>query len=243
VSGLLDLLLPPTCAACGAGGWPLCGSCTERVAVITAPWCEACGRPWEEPLPSCSDCPPRVIDEARAPFLYEGPISQAIRGMKFSGWHALGAHLAAAMAEVAGDLLPADIVAWVPLARRRLRRRGFDQAEVLASALANRLDLPSSRLLRRIRDTTAQARKGGSERRRALQGAFEAGEDPPGTVLLVDDVLTTGATAAACARTLKRAGATRVSVLTAARSLGGPVPARCRGSSGRLGTARTTRVP
>src|ERR687895_1130888 len=222
VSGLLDLLLPPTCAACGAGGWPLCGSCTQRVAVITAPWCEACGRPWEEPLPSCSDCPPRVIDEARAPFLYEGPISQAIRGMKFSGWHALGAHLAAAMAEVAGDLLPADVVAWVPLARRRLRRRGFDQAEVLASALA---------------------RKGGSERRRALEGAFEAGEDPPEAVLLVDDVLTTGATAAACARTLKRAGATRVSVLTAARSLGGPVPARCRGSSGRLGTARTTRVP
>jgi ComF family protein len=184
-----------------------------------------------------------VIDEARAPFLYEGPISQAIRGMKFSGWHALGAHLAAAMAEVAGDLLPADVVAWVPLARRRLRRRGFDQAEVLASALANRLDLPSSGLLRRIRDTTAQARKGGSERRRALEGAFEAGEVPPGTVLLVDDVLTTGATAAACARTLKRAGASQVSVLTAARSLGGPVPARCRGSSGRLGTARTTRVP
>jgi ComF family protein len=243
VAGLVDLLLPPTCAACGAGGWPLCGSCTERVAVITAPWCEACGRPWEEPLPSCSDCPPRVIDQARAPFLYEGPISQAIRGMKFSGWHALGAHLAAAMAEVGGDLLPADIVAWVPLPRRRLRRRGFDQAEVLASALANRLDLPASRLLRRIRDTTAQARKGGSERRRALEGAFEAGEDPPEAVLLVDDVLTTGATAAVCARALKRAGATRVSVLTAARSLGGPVPARCLGSSGRPGTVRTTRVP
>jgi ComF family protein len=234
---LLELALPATCAACGAPGWPLCGSCTDRVAVITPPWCEACGRPGEEPLPSCSDCPPRVIDGARAPFLYEGPISQAIRGMKFSGWHALGAHLSGAMAEVAGDLLPADVVAWVPLARRRLRRRGFDQAEVLATALAHRLDLPFSPLLRRIRDTTAQARKRGSERRRALEGAFEAWEDLPGTVLLVDDVLTTGATAAACSRTLKRAGATRVSVLTAARSLGGPVPARCRGPSGRLGTA------
>lgn len=243
MAGLVDLLLPPTCAACGAGGWPLCGSCTERVAVITAPWCEACGRPWEEPLPSCSDCPPRVIDEARAPFLYEGPISQAIRGMKFSGWHALGTHLAAAMAEVADELLPADAVTWVPLSRRRLRRRGFDQAEVLARALAKPLDLRVQRLLMRARDTRAQARKGGAERRRALEGAFETEEDPPGTVLLVDDVLTTGATAAACARALKRAGATRVSVLTAARSLGGPVPARCLGSSGRPGTGRTTRVP
>jgi predicted amidophosphoribosyltransferase len=175
VAGLIDLLLPPTCAACGAGGWPLCGSCTDRVAVITAPWCEACGRPWEEPLPSCSDCPPRVIDEARAPFLYEGPVSQAIRGMKFSGWHALGAHLAGAMAEVAHELLPADAVTWVPLSRRRRRRRGFDQAEVLARALAKPLDLRVQRLLMRARDTRAQARKGRSKGRSGRPGTPRPG--------------------------------------------------------------------
>jgi ComF family protein len=211
--------------------------------VVTAPWCEACGRPWEEAVPACSDCPPRAIDRARAPFLYDGPLAGAIRGMKFSGWHALGSHLAGAMAEVAGDLLPADVVAWVPLAPRRLRRRGFDQAEVLATSVAHGLELPAARLLRRVRDTTAQARKGGSERRRALEGAFRAAGDPPASVLLVDDVLTTGATAAACAGALKRAGASRVVLLTAARSLGGAVPARCVGRSGRPGTVRTTRVP
>src|SRR5688572_29492037 len=94
VPKLLDVLLPPTCAACAGPGWPLCGRCTDRVGVITAPWCERCGRPWEEALGSCSDCPPGSIDAARSPFLYQGPLAKAIRGMKFSGWHALGRHLA-----------------------------------------------------------------------------------------------------------------------------------------------------
>jgi ComF family protein len=185
------------------------------------------------------DCPPKPIDAARSPFLYDGPLARAIKGMKFSGWHALGSHLAGAMAEVVGEPLPADMVTWVPLSRRRRARRGFDQAEVVARALGARLDVPVRSLLRRTRDTSAQARKGGAERRRALEGAFVAREDVGGRVLLVDDVLTTGATAAACARTLKRAGAARVSVLTAARSLGGPVPARCLGA----GSPAATRVP
>lgn len=233
----LDLLLPPRCAACGGNGWPLCAVCTEQVAVITPPRCERCGRPWEEPLTSCVDCPAMPIDVARAPFLYDGPLARAIRGMKFSGWHAIGPHLAGAMVAVAGDLLPAQMVTWVPLSRRRRARRGFDQAEVLARAVASRMELPARRLLLRARDTRAQARMGGAERRRALDGAFLAADDLAGRALLVDDVLTTGATAAACARTLKRAGVMRVAVLTAARSLGGPVPARCFGTGSR-GTAR-----
>jgi competence protein ComFC len=192
---------------------------------------------------ACADCPPRGIAQARAPFLYDGPVSRAIRGMKFSGWHALGRHLAGAMAEVSADLLPADVVTWVPLSRRRRARRGFDQAEVIARDVAPHLDLPVRSLLRRTRDTRAQARTGGADRRRALRDAFVAVADPPGRVLLVDDVLTTGATAAACADVLTRSGAERVAVLTAARSLGGPVPVRCQGPSARLGSAGSARVP
>jgi ComF family protein len=240
---LLDVLLPPTCAACGAAGWPLCPRCTDHVGVITPPWCERCGRPWEESLGSCADCPPPAIDRARAPFLYQGPVSRAIRGMKFSGWHGLGRHLAGAMVQVAADLLTADVITWVPLSRRRRARRGFDQAQVIAEEVAALLGLPVRSLLRRSRDTRAQARKGGAERRRALRDAFVASSDPPGRVILVDDVLTTGATAAACAEVLTRGGAGRVSLLTAARSLGGPVPVRCQGPSVRVGTPGTARVP
>jgi ComF family protein len=229
---LIDALLPPSCAACGAPGWPLCGECTDRVGVITPPWCSRCGRPWEEPIEGCADCPPRVIDSVRAPFLYDGPMADAIRGMKFSGWHALAGHLAGAMAEV-WDGLRTDVITWVPLSRRRRRRRGFDQAEVMAAALGKRLDLPLRGLLRRARETEAQARKSGVDRRRALQDAFVVVGEVPDRVLLVDDVLTTGATAAAGAATLKRAGARRVAVLAGARSLGGPVPARCLGPAPR----------
>jgi ComF family protein len=220
----------------------LCGPCTDRVGVITPPWCSRCGRPWEEPVESCVDCPPRVIDAVRAPFLYNGPVADAIRGMKFSGWHALADHLAGAMAEVLGGFR-ADVITWVPLSRRRRRRRGFDQAEAIAAAVGKRLDLPLRGLLRRALETEAQARKTGSERRRSLHDAFMAVGHVPGRVLLVDDVLTTGATSAAAAETLKRAGARRVSVTAGARSLGGPVPARCLGPSDRPGTTRASRVP
>lgn len=188
----------------------------------------------------CADCPPAPISMARAPFLYAGPVARAIRGMKFSGWHAVAPHLAGGMVEVAGELLPADVVTWVPLSRRRRARRGFDQAEVLARAVSERLEIPARRLLTRTRDTRAQARATGAERRRALRDAFGPRDEPgAGRVLLVDDVLTTGATAAACARALRRGGAARVVVLTAARSLGGPVPARCLGS----GSGGSVRVP
>lgn len=178
-------------------------------------------------MAACRDCPPQPVAVARAPFLYEGPIAAAIRGMKFSGWHGLARHLAGAMVEVLE--LSADVVTWVPLSSRRRARRGFDQAELLARAVAARSGLPVARLLRRVRETRAQARLTGPDRRRALAGAFASVRAPPERVLLVDDVLTTGSTAAACAEVLREAGARRVMVLTAARSLGGPAPRRCYG--------------
>jgi ComF family protein len=224
---VLDLLFPPKCASCGGEGWPLCGPCAERTGVITPPWCARCGRPTESPVRSCGDCPPPPVAAARAPFLYDGPIAAAIRGMKFSGWHALARHLAGAMTEVLD--LTADAVTWVPLSSRRRARRGFDQAELLARAVAARSGLPVVRLLRRVRETRAQARLAGADRRRALSGAFASAHAAPRRILLVDDVLTTGSTAAACADVLRASGARRVVLLTAARSLGGPVPSRCYG--------------
>ena len=222
---VLDVMFPPRCLGCSERGVALCARCAGSVGVIVPPLCERCGRPWPAPLPACGDCPPQGIDLARSPFLYEGPIAAAIRGMKFGGWRALAPRLAAAIAAVLPDPLGADVVCWVPLSGRRRRRRGFDQAEVLARVLADLLGLPAEAALRRRRDTPAQARLGGARRRAALEGAFRARRRAPPAVLLVDDVLTTGATAAACAEALRDGGAQRVVVATAARAVRGPVPA------------------
>jgi ComF family protein len=145
--------------------------------------------------------------------------------VKFSGWRAVAADLAPAMAEVFD--LGGEVITWVPLARRRRARRGFDQAEVLARAVAPRVGLPAVRLLRKIKETPPQARRTGVDRRRSLEGAFLAEGAVPASVVLVDDVLTTGATAAACAEALRRNGARTVAVLALARSLRAPPPARC----------------
>ena len=113
----------------------------------------------------------------------------------------------------------ADVITWVPLARRRRAERGYDQARALASALARLLGVPAVRLVRRRVATAPQARRTGQERRSAMRGAFGAVRPAPGTVLLVDDVLTTGATAAACAEVLLSSGARQVHLAAAARSL------------------------
>jgi predicted amidophosphoribosyltransferase len=123
---------------------------------------------------------------------------------------------------------PGDrVITWVPLGPRRRRRRGFDQAEALARPVAALLGWPVRPVLRRVVETAPQARRSGPERREALEGAFRSREPVPAAVVLVDDVLTSGATAAACASVLMAAGCREVGVLTAARALNGRLPVRC----------------
>jgi ComF family protein len=166
----------------------------------------------------CEDCPPAPIASARSAFAYRGPARSAVHRLKFSGWRGVGDALAAAVAALGPP--PVDAVTWVPLAPRRRAERGFDQAHVLARALARRLDLPAVAVVRRTTATAPQARRTREQRLRAMEGAFSRIPHvaAPARLLLVDDVLTTGATASACAAALVEAGASRIHLVTACRS-------------------------
>ena len=160
------------------------------------------------------------IASARAPFLFDGPVRRAIHRLKFSGWRPVAEALGAAM--VAVFAAHAEVVTWVPVSDRRRAARGYDQARMLARVVAGRVDLPLEPLLHRVADPPrSQARTGGADRRVAMRGLFEPAGEVPRRIVLVDDVLTTGATAGACAEQLVAAGARDVSLLTAARAASG----------------------
>jgi ComF family protein len=222
---VLDLFFPKQCAACRHGVFPFCASCHEALPWIDAalPGCLSCGRPSRMRQRTCSDCPPAPIAWARAPFLFEGPARTAVLRLKFSGDRTVSLALGSAMADALDREV--DAVTWVPLSRRRKAHRGYDQAQALARVVARDTALPLVALVSRVRDSSPQAKRTGAARRWAMEGAFApmarprpAGSAPPGRVALVDDVMTTGSTVAACGRALLEAGVSEVGVLTAARA-------------------------
>lgn len=220
----LDWLLPPACRLCGGDGQPgreLCSGCEHDL-----PWNRSCCKHCAEPLPAqgwllCGRCLRRrpVFDQALAPLRFEPPVSQLVHAFKFRGDLAAGRLLADLLADAVPGNRPALLLP-VPLHDKRLRRRGFNQALELARRLGRRLDIPvNTRMLVRCRDTPPQHEMPAQARRANVRGAFKLLEELPAThVALVDDVLTTGNTAAELARLLKRAGAVRVEVWAVARA-------------------------
>jgi ComF family protein len=232
-NAVLDLLFPPSCAACSdrlqdRDPAPFCATCAQSVDSIQVPYCTSCGEPFdaEGPCHPCARClrHPPSFARARAPFVYGGALLEAIHRYKYRrAWdlgRSLGELLACSLDRT--DLQPANLVLPVPLHPRRLQERGFDQAVPLARAVSRRLGAPMlPRALRRIRHTPAQTRLSGRARWENVAGAFAVPRPPQvasARILLIDDVLTTGATARACSRALLAAGASHVEVLTLART-------------------------
>ena len=180
------------------------------------------GRRARAPCPRCLAGAP-AYDATLAWADYAPPLDRLVGALKFRGQWWLGGALGDAMARSLGPLpagpAPARVT-WVPLGPKRLRERGYDQTRAIAVRFARGVGWPAPvPLLRRTRDTSAQSATGGIERWANVAGAFAATAPLAGrSVALVDDVMTTGATVAAAAEALKRAGATRVLIVVAARA-------------------------
>jgi ComF family protein len=230
----LDFLLPPHCPSCDAQvevQGTFCPTCFARLNFITAPLCTCCGLPFGSAaqggrLGVCLTCTahPPQWHEARAALVYDDAARALILPFKNAGREELAQVLAAQMARAGRTLLArADILVPVPLHRWRLFRRGCNQAALLARVLAHGAGLPVGLdALRRVRRTPPLGPLSAVERARMLQGALavrarRATLVRGRRVLLVDDVMTSGATANACAEVLRAAGCVAVDVLVAAR--------------------------
>lgn len=224
----LDLVFPALCPVCDATLGPgrrdpLCGQCWDAIPRIGSPCCDRCGMPLPGAPSTCGACAvqPPVWDWARASAAYEGVIRDAIHAFKFGGRRGLARPLGALVLAQWGHAVGADVSALVPvpLTPAREHERGFNQAALVAEEVARGLQVSvRPRWLARVRATQAQTDLGAAERRANVRGAFAADPAVAGAhVVVVDDVLTTGATVAECARALRTAGALRVGVLTVAR--------------------------
>ena len=236
-SRVLDLLFPPACELCGAAcEGHLCDACAASIRPRDPRvCCRVCGKTLIEDdraagalAPLCRRCrtEPPAFALARSAAAFHGPMGTLVHKLKYAKATWLAGTVARFMAQCFRDAYGAervDLVCPVPLHPAKELARGYNQAALLAAALGERLSLPArADLLLRVRDTATQTRMDADERRVNVRGAFAAAPGAAArlagkTVLLVDDVMTTGATFGACAAVLRDAGAARVLALSAAR--------------------------
>ena len=206
---LLDLFVPPKC--------PFCGKVLDHAGI-----CPACEKalPWTEEGAGLRELPGGL--QCAAPLWYEGKVREGLLRFKFQGARAAAGPLGELVARCAAERFSGafDVVTWVPVSRRRLRSRGYDQARLLAESACRLWEVRPEQLLQKITDNPAQSGLTEEAARRAnvlgVYGAAEPERIQGDRILLVDDICTTGATLAECARTLRDAGAADVMCVCAA---------------------------
>ena len=217
-SWLVELVLPQRCVVCGAGGGQLCGACRDGLPRLREPLCDRCGAPTAWPVARCRECAGRRLGfaSARAAVAYDDAVRAIVSSWKERGLRRLASEAAALVQETVPRPSVA-VLGFVPPDGDRSRRRGHHPAERLARELGERWGLPLEPLLARTGGAPRQRGLSLADRRRNVRDAFGAVGDSPATVGLVDDVYTSGATVAAAATALRKAGARRVEVVTFAR--------------------------
>ncbi len=225
--GLLAVLFPPRCLLCGkptAHLNALCEDCIHDLPSLTGPRCVKCQAPLSDPsMDLCRSCgtQQRWFDLALSLGPYDSAWGDLTRAFKFDKEQAVKRFLVKQMADYLVDVglsQDIDIVTYVPMTRRSLRERGFNQAKLLALGVGRLVDRPAERLLRKLRETAPQARLSAQQRQKNLRGAFQPIRSVSGNVLLIDDIFTTGSTVEECAHALKDGGCREVMVLTIARA-------------------------
>jgi predicted amidophosphoribosyltransferase len=237
VRALTDLLLPPACLACDGIIHPrdevrlLCRRCRSLLRAVPHPACPRCEAPRRVTGRTGDDCPecrtwPDTLACARSACLLLPPADTIVHQLKYRGWPGLAEPVGAAMARIRLPAIvrDANLCVPVPTTRSRLRSRGYNQAALIASAFAERTGRKVCNALSREGHTGTQTALQPVARRANVAGAFRyvpelAAAVRGAAVLLIDDVLTTGATAAACAAALAEAGASRTALITFARAI------------------------
>lgn len=231
LGALSDLVMPPACLVCrepiGAHD-ALCARCWRGIDFIRPPLCDRLGMPLPfdtggVTVSAAATADPPPYDRARAVAAHDGAIRTLVHALKFHDRHDVRRRLGKWLVEAGRELVAdAEIVVPVPLSRRRLLVRRFNQAAILAHEVARLAGLGyEPQLLERTRATPSQVGLSRGQRRRNVAGAFAvpprlAGRAAGRNILLIDDVITTGSTVGACARALRRAGAGRIDVLAVA---------------------------
>jgi competence protein ComFC len=218
------LLFPPVCGGCGKVGWRWCPDCQGCVQFINQPFCEKCGIPTKKPG-SCEKCrsEPPVYRAMRSWAVFDSPVQDALHTLKYRRNVGIGDALASQMSEFILSLnWDIQVLVPVPLGKKRFRERGYNQVGLIAQPLAYRIGLQyEPKALWKTRDTRSQVGLSVLQRRENVHDAYQANPESVKrrSVLLMDDVATTGSTIQACATALLLAGARNVYALTIARAL------------------------